>query len=95
MSANATTSTSPGMDCARVAREEIAERYVVGGLSDEDRNAFEEHYFECARCFEELEALQAIQAELRRPGAETSPAPDTRSFAGLPLQDWRPPSCSR
>ena len=58
------------MDCARVAREEIVERYVVGGLSDEDRSAFEEHYFECARCFEELEALQAIQAELRRPGAE-------------------------
>ena len=70
MSANATTSTSPGMDCARVAREEIAERYVVDGLSDEDRNAFEEHYFECARCFEELQALQAIQAELRRPGAD-------------------------
>jgi tetratricopeptide (TPR) repeat protein len=58
------------MDCARVAREEIAERYVVDGLSDEDRNAFEEHYFECARCFEELQALQAIQAELRRPGAD-------------------------
>ena len=58
------------MDCTRVAREEIAERYVVDGLSDEDRDAFEEHYFECARCFEELAALQAIQAELRQPGAE-------------------------
>ena len=74
MSANATTSTSPGMDCARVAREEIVERYLVDGLSDEDRSAFEEHYFECARCFEELEALQAIQAELRRPGAENEPS---------------------
>ena len=72
MSANTTTSTSHGMDCTRVAREEIAERYLVGGLSDEDRNAFEEHYFECVRCFEELEALQAIQAELRRPGAAAS-----------------------
>ena len=58
------------MDCARVAREEIAERYLVDGLSDEDRNAFEAHFFECARCFEELQALQAIQAELRRPGAD-------------------------
>jgi tetratricopeptide (TPR) repeat protein len=58
------------MDCARVAREEIAERYVVDGLSDEDRTAFEEHYFECASCFEELKALQAIQAELRLPAAD-------------------------
>jgi hypothetical protein len=90
MSANTTTPTSHGMDCTRVAREEIAERYLVGDLSDGDRNAFEEHYFECARCFEELDALQAIQAVLK-----TSPAADTRSFGGLPLQDWRPPSCSR
>jgi len=74
MSANTTTSTSHGMDCTRVAREEIAERYLVGGLSDEDRIAFEEHYFECVGCFEELEALQAIQAELRRPGAENEPS---------------------
>jgi tetratricopeptide (TPR) repeat protein len=74
MSVNATTSTSPGMDCAKVVREEIAERYLMDGLSDEDRIAFEEHYFECARCFEELAALQAIQAELRRPGAEHEPS---------------------
>ena len=70
MSVNATTPTSPGMDCAKVVREEIAERYLVDGLSDEDRAAFEAHYFECARCFDELAALQAIQGELRRPGAE-------------------------
>jgi tetratricopeptide (TPR) repeat protein len=73
------------MDCARVAREEIAERYLVGGLSDEDRNAFEEHYFECARCFEELEALQAIQTELRQPGAGNGP-----STGHLFLPRWAP-----
>ena len=68
----------------------------MDGLSDEDRDAFEEHYFECARCFEELQALQGIRGELScGGGADPSPAPDTRSFGGLPLLDWRPLSCSR
>jgi hypothetical protein len=95
MSANTTTPTSHGMDCTRVAREEIAERYLVGDLSDGDRNAFEEHYFECARCFEELDALRPSRRSYGGPVLKTSPAADTRSFGGLPLQDWRPPSCSR
>jgi tetratricopeptide (TPR) repeat protein len=73
MSENATTSTSRAMDCARVAREETAERYVAGGLSDEDRDAFEEHYFECARCFDELQAVRAIQAELQRSSTRHEP----------------------
>ena len=37
----------------------------MGRLSEEDRDAFEEHYFECARCFDELQTLQAIREELR------------------------------
>ena len=36
------------MNCGRVTREEIIESYLVGRLSDEDRDAFEAHYFECA-----------------------------------------------
>ena len=44
MSANATNSSKDTMDCDRVAREEILERYLAGGLSEEDRDAFEEHY---------------------------------------------------
>ena len=70
MSANTTNSSKGSMDCGRVAREEILESYLVGRLSDEDRDAFEAHYFECARCFDELQTLQAIQAELRQAAAE-------------------------
>ena len=66
MSANTTNSSKSGMDCDKAAREEIFERYLAGTLSDEDRDAFEEHYFGCARCFEELQTLQAIRDELPR-----------------------------
>lgn len=72
------------MDCARVAREEILEAYLVGRLNEEDRQAFEEHYFECAGCFDELQTLQAIQGELRSTGAEV-PARTSR-----PLLAWAP-----
>ena len=70
MSENTTNSSKRKMDCGRVAREEILEGYLGGRLTEEDREAFEEHYFECARCFDELRTLQAIREELRRAGAE-------------------------
>ena len=59
------------MDCARVAREEALEGYLLGRLNEEDREAFEEHYFECAGCFDELRALQAVRAELENGSVET------------------------
>jgi tetratricopeptide (TPR) repeat protein len=75
MSANATNSSKHRMDCAKVAREEIIESYLVDRLSEEDREAFEEHYFECAHCFDDLQSLRAIREELRlaSAGAELEP----------------------
>ena len=32
------------MNCDRVAREEILENYLMGRLSDEDRDSFEQHF---------------------------------------------------
>ena len=52
------------MDCDRVEREEIAERYLLRRLSEEDRDAFEAHYFECERCFGDVRSLEAIGEEL-------------------------------
>jgi anti-sigma factor RsiW len=47
-------------------REEITELYVTGRLTENDREAFEAHFFECGRCFEELNAYQLVQEELDR-----------------------------
>jgi tetratricopeptide (TPR) repeat protein len=62
------------MNCERVAREELLEGYLLGRLSDEDRNSFERHFFECERCLKDLQMLQAIQGELPRVDAVPAPA---------------------
>ncbi len=84
MSADATSSPERKMDCGRVAREEIVETYVAGTLSEEEREAFEEHYFECARCLDDLQTLQAIRAELNRRRTDVEPGPVR------PLHRWVP-----
>jgi hypothetical protein len=40
--------------------------YLLGRLGEEDKDAFELHFLECAECFERLEALRALQGELVR-----------------------------
>jgi hypothetical protein len=52
------------MDCARVVRDEITEQYVAGRLPEDDQAAFEQHYFQCGRCFEELKNYRVLRAEL-------------------------------
>lgn len=48
------------MSCQQAAEGALAERYTLGQLSDPEREAFERHYFECARCFEDLELHRAL-----------------------------------
>ena len=64
------------MNCEQVTKEEITEKYVLGRLTEAEQGAFELHFFECVRCFEEVESLRMLQTELRRDAssirAETS-----------------------
>jgi TolA-binding protein len=48
---------------------EILERYVANLLSEEDRSAFEVHFFECADCLSRLQDLQIIQQQLAATGS--------------------------
>ncbi len=84
MTAETTTYSNDGMDCERVARDEIAEAYVVGRLSEGDRTAFEVHYFECGRCFEEVQLLEAMRRELEaaRTGPEAKASRPSLAWAG-------------
>lgn len=56
------------MSCEQVLREELARRYLLGALSAADQEAFEQHYFECASCFDELENMRLLRQALA-PGA--------------------------
>jgi tetratricopeptide (TPR) repeat protein len=72
------------MNCEQVMKEEIIEKYLLGRLGEADEEAFEQHYFECPRCFEELETYRALQAELRRAG----PATRAEYFERRPSWRW-------
>jgi tetratricopeptide (TPR) repeat protein len=54
------------MDCNQVREQAAAENYVLGRLTEDGLEAYELHYFQCERCFTELESLQAVQRGLHR-----------------------------
>jgi len=54
------------VDCDVVAMDELAERYLLGGLAPAEQDAYERHFFQCTRCAEELEQLLALQRALQR-----------------------------
>jgi tetratricopeptide (TPR) repeat protein len=54
------------MDCAEKREPDLAERYLRGGLSEEDATRYEDHFFACESCFAELKALEALHLELVR-----------------------------
>jgi hypothetical protein len=48
------------MDHSEALRLQAAERYVLGELSPELREEYEEHYFECGECASDLKATATI-----------------------------------
>jgi RNA polymerase sigma-70 factor (ECF subfamily) len=65
-------------DCDRFLAEEVPERYLTGVLTDADRDAYEEHFFTCNRCFGELQTMRALRAELRDRALMEGPSPVRR-----------------
>lgn len=65
-------------------QREIAELYVRGELSDADRSEFEEHFFACSECFEEVESLDRMRNAVKQAveaGAFPAGESPKRSFA--------------
>lgn len=46
--------------------EQVAERYVLGKLSEADAERFEEHYLHCSACLDRVEAAEGLQQGLAR-----------------------------
>jgi len=74
------------MDCSLIVRDELAERYLLGELSPVQQEAYETHYFDCARCFGELRHLRAIRDVLRT-APPLAPVPITKR-ARTPWWGW-------
>lgn len=63
-------------DHAIVSRDHAAERYLLGEMSDADRERYEQHFFSCAECAEEVRTTAAFLDDARRyivPGVLTRP----------------------
>ncbi len=53
------------MDHEQAVASQAAERYVLGELSEQERDAFEEHFFECPECARDVRACAAFLANVR------------------------------
>src|SRR4030095_16187946 len=47
-------------------REHAAERYLLGEMSDADRERYEEHFFSCAECAEDVRTTAAFLDDARK-----------------------------
>ena len=67
------------MDHETAIRINATERYFLGELSGEDREGFEEHFFLCPECAEDVRALTVFAANAKAVfrGKAAGPAPQT------------------
>jgi len=72
------------MDHLEAVRLQAAEKYVLGELSSEFREQFEEHYFDCSECTQELKALTTFVTASRMVFDETT------AFSAAPARAPRP-----
>ncbi|HEX4604291.1 MAG TPA: anti-sigma factor [Candidatus Angelobacter sp.] len=80
------------MDHDQAIRNLTAERYLLGELSQDDRDAYEEHLFSCPACFEQIKAGTEFVGQLRRIGAEEAETAHAQpGFLGSLMSGLRQP----
>jgi Putative zinc-finger len=62
--------TARVMEHEEAIKNLTAERYLLGELTASDREAYEEHLFACAACFEQVKAGAEFVGHLRRVGVD-------------------------
>jgi Putative zinc-finger len=60
---------------------QAAERYLLGELTDEQRDAFEAHYFDCQSCFQQVQLATEFLHHARK-ALEAEPAKDPEPHPG-------------
>ena len=74
------------MEDIHLDESDIAERYVTGRLSAEERAGFEAHFVDCARCLDRIEAAEGLRYGLARS------TPRERALRYRTPRRWRPPA---
>lgn len=73
------------MDHDALVRTHASERYLLGEMTELERHQFEEHYFTCAECAEEVRTGARLAAAARAVFAEEAAAPAPEA----PRRAWR------
>src|SRR4051812_12039048 len=76
------------MDHETAVQTGATERYLLGELTGEDRDRFEEHYFMCPECGEDVRALSVFAANAKAVFREEAAGPATHAgvlFSGRVL----------
>ncbi len=69
-------------------KEDAAERYLLGEMTEADRDAYEQHFFQCLECADEVKATARFLDSCRRELADrVSPA---AAVPATPRRVWRP-----
>ncbi len=72
------------MDHSYVEEHDLIEAYLAERLSEEERDAFEAHYFSCETCLERLETADGFREGMRQVAAEDlAPAAAAHARLGL------------
>ncbi len=83
------------MDHSEVVRLQAVEKYMLGELSPELRDQFEEHYFDCPTCAADVTALHTFMAASRmilKEEAVAQPAPREGNSKRRGWFDWLRPA---
>ncbi len=78
------------LNCEEVEEKQVIRRYLAEGLTPKESEAFERHYFQCDRCFSELQLQHALAVELAGSGVslpEVAHPPDLERRAWL-VNPW-------
>ena len=84
MSANATNSPKDGMDCDQGGTRGDSRELPGGQVERRGPRRVRSALFRCARCFDELQTLQAIQRGAASGPADVQAQPDTSVGRGVP-----------
>lgn len=76
------------MDHNRAVEIQAIERYLLGQMGTEERDSFEEHFFSCTVCADEIRAAARFGSAGRQVAREPVPARRTQSW----WQWWRFPT---
>jgi hypothetical protein len=76
------------MEHSEAVRLNAAEKYLMGELTDAQRDEYEEHYFDCVACGEELKATVAFVASAKEVAREGEAGRAEEKASARARGDW-------